>query len=171
MLQASVIYVQLKKTDTMKKFSTLLFAIALFTTAFAQTDAEREEAKRIILGDRDVAASYPGDRTDRDIYSSDSRTVYRKDSRRHPASYGNSRERRIYEINREYDAKIQSVRWSRNLSRYEKTRIMRRLEEERTYRIRKVANSSYGKSRRYDNDDCDNDRYGRNNGRRNGWFK
>jgi hypothetical protein len=100
-----------KKTATMKKWSTLLLSITIFATAFSQTGAEREEAKRVILGDRKGSTSYPKSGNDRDVISDrDDRTVYGRTSRRYPGQYptvyGGSREQRMYEINQTYDANI-----------------------------------------------------------------
>ena len=159
----------------MKRWSTLLLSLTLFATAFAQTNAEREEAKRVILGDRKGSTSYPKSRNDRDVISDrDDHPVYSKTSRRYPGQYptvyGGSREQRIYEINREYDAKIYSIRQNHTLSRYEKERIIRQLETERRQRLAQL-NNSY-RDRRYDNDDCnDNKKAKRNKGNHYGWSK
>lgn len=158
----------------MKRISTLLLSVTLFTTAFAQTDAEREEAKRVILGERKSSTSYPRSGDDRDVIYDDNRTVYGGKNSRYPERYPttySSKERRIYEINREYDAKIYSIRQNRALSRYEKERIIRQLESERRRKMAQVTDN-YSKDRRYntDDDDCDDNRKNkRNKGNRFGW--
>lgn len=158
----------------MKRISTLLLFIILFSTAIAQTDAEREEAKRMILGERKGAA-YPKSGNDRDvILGRDNRTVYggtnRRYPKRYPTTYGTSRERRLYEINREYDAKIYSIPWNRTLSSYEKDRIIRQLESERRRKLDQLNDSYYGKDSRYNNDDCnDNKKYKKKTGNHYGW--
>lgn len=158
----------------MKKIRTLLLSVTLVTTAFAQTGAEREEAKRVILGERKNSTSYPKSGNDRNvILRGDDRTVYGGRSsrypQRYPTTYGTSRERQIYEINRAYDARIYSIRHNRTLSRYEKERIIRQLENERRRKINQIADR-YSQDRRYNDDACDDDRKNkRNKGSRYGW--
>jgi len=162
-LQLCIIRSLKQKAVHMKYILTLLFTVTLFTAAFAQTDAEREEARRIIFGDKKGSTSYPKSGDDRNvILGGDDRTVYggteRRYPERYPATTGSSRERRIYEINRAYDAKIYSIRQNRTLSRTEKERIIRQLETERRRELAQVnGHNYYSKDKRYtDDDDCTN---------------
>jgi len=156
----------------MKQIFTLLFSITTFTTVFAQTRAEREEAKRVILGERKESTSYPA--------SNDNRTVYRDRSNQYPQPYptnaGATRERQSYEINREYDAKIYSIRTNNRLSRSERDRIIRGLEADRRRNLDATNQRNYGsKNRNYDdyNDYASNKNkeYKTNNGNHYGWQK
>jgi hypothetical protein len=154
----------------MKYILTLLLSSLLVTATFAQTDAEKEEAKRVILGDKKGTTTYPK--------SGDDRTVYGGRNERYPQQYParyptTSRERRIYEINREYDAKIYSIRQNRTLSNSEKERMIRQLEADRRRKINALSDDYYKRNRRYD----DNDDYKKskkhkgNNGNHYGWQK
>ena len=157
----------------MKTILTLLLSFGVFAAAFAQTDAEKEEAKRVILGERKVSG--PVARRDDDrtiILGGDDRTVYGKRSNRYPQTYGSSRERQIVEINRAYNEKIYSIRNNRTLSRSEKERIIRQLELDRRRSIDQLRND------RYDNRFDDNQsrykkskKYKNNNGNHYGWQK
>src|SRR5215218_3661002 len=139
----------------MKNILTLLVCSLFVTAAFAQTDAEKEEAKRVILGEKKSSTSTSKTGDDKSvILGGDDRTVYGKTDRRYPTT-STSREQRIYEINREYDAKIRSIRNNPTLSRSEKDRMIRQLEAERRRRIAAINDSYSGKDRRYNNDeDC-----------------
>ncbi|HEY0066792.1 MAG TPA: DUF1542 domain-containing protein, partial [Flavisolibacter sp.] len=108
----------------MKKFITLLIAVAAFAGAEAQSN-KIEEAKRVVLGG--------GGNNDRDIYED-----RRVGSRDYP--YGTSREAEIDRINRDYDLKIQSIRNNPYLTSAEKERTIRQLNTERERRIREINN-------------------------------
>ncbi|HVE60848.1 MAG TPA: DUF1542 domain-containing protein [Chitinophagaceae bacterium] len=150
----------------MKKMLTLFTCIAAF--AFAQAQTPQEEARRVILGERKTSDR---DRSpnERDIILGDDRRVYDERGTRYPNS---TREQRIYEINREYDAKVQSIRNNHYLSSAEKQRMIRQLNNDRARQIQEI-NNRYG-DRRYENrrgKDYD-DRYERgNNGKHKGWEK
>ena len=147
----------------MKKLLTLLVALVALAPAFAQSRSEREEAKGVILGEPRGTTNYP---------YPDDRTVYGGTSRypqRYPQTYPNtSRERRIYEVNREYDAKIYSIRMNRTLSRREKDRIIRQFELERRRKIADI-NNDYYRNNRYDNNGKKSKKYKRDNGNHYGW--
>ena len=147
----------------MKQLFSLLALFALTVTSYAQSNEEKIERSRdIILGkdqrtetdrSRDVVLGRRSD--DRGIYESRSST----------------------EINREYDRKIRQFRNNPDLTRAEKERIIKRMEQERRDRLRKI--NSRDRDRDYDRDrDRDrDDRYGknkkvkRNNGKHLGWEK
>lgn len=160
----------------MKTILTLFISFITIST-FAQSDAEREEAKRVILGERKGSTSTPKQDEDRDIIlGGDNRTVYGDRNRRYPESYpttsGTARERQVYEINRAYDQKIYSIRNNSRLSRSEKERIIRQLERDRRYKIEQVNNRYYGNNERsYENRDTykKDKRYKTNKGNHYGW--
>lgn len=162
----------------MKNILTLLICTLLVSAAFAQTQAQKEEAKRVILGPKKTSTPTSGD--DRSvILGGDNHTVYGEGDPRYPDRYpstATSREQRIYEINREYDAKIYSIRNNRTLSRSEKDRIIRQLEAERRRRIAAVNGSYSGRDRRHDEDEDHDDykkskKYKSNPGNHYGWEK
>lgn len=146
----------------MKKLITLLFVFALISSLHAQTS--REEARRVILGGENT-------RTDKN-----GRVIYDRNGNNYPNS---SRQAEIDRVNRDYDAKIYSVRNNPNLSRAEKDRIIRQLEQERQQRIREINNrygGTYGRNERndrhgrYDDDyKKKNKGYKKDNGRHLGW--
>ena len=161
------------KPLTMKQLVTLALSFFVIATGFAQTSAEREEARRIILGQK--KGSTPESKESRDvILGGDNRRVY---DERYPESYpnsGSSRSAEVEGINREYDAKIQSIRYNNSLSAAEKERIIRNLQKERQRKIRQV-NERYNGDR--DDDDRDGKKYKKdkkqksNNGKHLGWEK
>src|SRR5215217_6407088 len=130
----------------MKNILTLLVGSLLVTAAFAQTDAQKEEAKRVILGSKKTSTSTSKTSDNKSVIlgGDDNRTVYGETDRRYPDRYpstSTSREQRIYEINRTYDAKIRSIRNNPTLSASEKERMIRQLEVERRRRIAAVNGS------------------------------
>src|SRR6476469_10825458 len=135
----------------MKKILTLFVALLAITSVFAQ----RDESRRVILGD------------DRTVYGGNNHYP-----QQYPQTYPTtSREQRIYEINREYDARINSVRYDRRFSRRERERAIRSLELERRQRIAAINDYYSNRNRRYDNDRDDwkdNSHHG-NNGNHYGW--
>jgi hypothetical protein len=141
----------------MKKFITLLIAVAAFAGAEAQSN-KIEEAKRVVLGG--------GNNNDRDIYED-----RRVGSRDYP--YGSSREAEIDRINRDYDQKIQSIRNNPYLSSAEKERTIRQLNNERERRIREINNGyeDRDRDRRYDDDYRKDKKNKSNNGKHKGWTK
>jgi hypothetical protein len=164
----------------MKKITTLLIAVGAFVAVQAQTS--REEARRIILGSPKGSSTttYPSSTSQnpRDIIlggGGNNGTTYPNS---YPSSYpAGSREAQVDQVNREYNAKIQSVRNNPYLSQAEKDRAIRQLENDRARRIRAIygqsGNYNKGNHKRYDRDEDDDDRYeGRHdNGKHLGWEK
>jgi hypothetical protein len=147
----------------MKKLITLLFAAGAFIAAHAQTP--RDEARRVILGQEkgDNSTSRNG----RDvILGGGNETAY-------PNNYpSGSRQAEIDRVNRDYDAKIRSIRSNNRLSSEEKARMVRQLEQDRARKIRQINQSDgYGKKgKKYDGGN--GKRYSKsNNGKHLGWEK
>ena len=145
----------------MKQLFSLLILFALTATGYAQSNEEKIERSRdVILG---------GDRRTSDADRSRDVILGRRTSDR---GIGNSSST---EINREYDRKIRQVRNNPDLTRAEKERIIRRMEQERKDRLRNVDNRRYDRDRDRDRDR--DDRYGKNkkakgnNGKHLGWEK
>jgi hypothetical protein len=142
----------------MKKILTLLLAVSIFGAVNAQSS--KEEARRIILGKEKNKNGNTSQRGRDIVLGKDSRN---DDRRVYPNSYPSSRQSQASQINREYDAKIRSIRNNPNLSRAEKDRIIRQLEKDRAAKLRKVR-------------DHDNNRYHKkkkhsDNGKHKGWYK
>lgn len=122
----------------MKKIFTLLFAVAIFATANAQN------GKR----DRNDRDDWNNNRNGNDIARGDNRN----DRDRH---YNNGRfererkmNREIARINNEYEYKMQRVRNSMFMNRFEKQRQLRHLQNMREREIRRV-HSQYRNNGRY----------------------
>ncbi|HUQ96314.1 MAG TPA: hypothetical protein VM010_01530 [Chitinophagaceae bacterium] len=143
-----------------------LLSLVTFTTTFAQT-SDRDEAKRVILGERRDADT-------RKEYPADNRTVYGDRNDRYPDTYGTKRNREMNETNRDYDQKIASIRSNRTLSRNEKERIIYLLESDRRNRIDACNNRAYKNNNRdYDNNRDHGKKYKKskfNNGNHYGWY-
>ena len=151
----------------MKKIITLFLSLGALTTVFAQNTRDMEDAKRVILG-----APRTGSPTQnpKDIVLGGDRRVYEGNDRRYPN--GSSRDAQVYNINREYDAKIYSIRNNRYLSASEKERMIRQLEIDRERAIRQVNNQYSNNNRNYKKyNDRDNKKYKSNNGNHYGWEK
>jgi hypothetical protein len=147
------------KTVRMKKTSILLLSLSVATAAFAQTETQKEEAKRVILGGKkETSTPAPAPKTGdgRTVILGGDRDVYGENRTSYPTSNGSTREQRINEINRDYDAKIRSIRFNRTLSPAEKERIIRQLEAERRRKINAVNGEYNG------NTDGDDNRYKKN---------
>lgn len=148
----------------MKKFITLLMTAMAVSGAFAQS-ADTEEARRILSGGNS-RTSYP---------SHDNRVYENRDR------YPEDRSGNVDAVNRDYDAKIRSIRNNRNLANAEKDRIIRDLEGQRQRRIQEIRgynDRSYddrrNDKRRYDRDDQQHSKKHKqkgNNGKRLGWQK
>ncbi len=125
----------------MKKIFTLVFAVGMFTLAQAQpgTRDNRQNDQREVIK---VVV------TDNDRYDNDR---YDKDDRYGNNNFGNERRMRmqIAQINREFDYKIQRVRNSFFLNRWEKQRQIRFLEDQRQREIRMVY-AKFKNKNRYD---------------------
>jgi hypothetical protein len=123
----------------MKKVFAVLLILGAATSGFAQY-SNRDRSRDIILG------------------QGNNKTIYNNNNR-----YDNNstweRDRQIQSINREYDVRIQQVKWDRYLKNSAKRRQIRSLEAERDQKIRWVnerfytynnRNNSYGRDdRRY----------------------
>jgi hypothetical protein len=111
----------------MKKIFTLLFATAMLSTAFAQYGQKDQR-------DRDNNKS-------NDVYVSNNDHGY---DRHNNVFYGGyvfsprERDMQIFQINREYDYKIQSVKNKYFMSWFQKMRLIRNLEAERDNEIHEV---------------------------------
>lgn len=142
-------------------------AAAVVTSAQAQTS--REEARKVVLGGGSKGTSTG---TSKDT---------RKESPREVVLGGGSststesgRQAEIEQVNREYDAKIASIRNNPTLTQEEKDRAIARLERDRARKIREIRNEGR------DNDDDDyndnkknkkNKKTKSNNGKHLGWEK
>ena len=153
----------------MKKILTLLIAAGAVVAVNAQTS--RDEARRIILGDGSNSGGKNSSTKGRDVILGGGGSG--NDTRTYPNSYPgtNSRQSQIDQINREYDAKIYSIRANSHLSEAEKERAIRQLENDRKQRIREINQYSNSNSNRYKNGknhgSCDDDRH--DNGKHKGW--
>ena len=153
----------------MKRMLTLFFALGAFVAVQAQTS--KEEARRVILGQGKNGSGGSTSTQGRDVILGGGNNTGNYPT--YPNSYPNSgsREAQIDQVNREYDAKIWSIRNNNQLSQAEKERVIRQLENDRARRIREI-NNSYGSNRSRDNDDeDDNYRSKSNNGKHKGWEK
>ena len=123
----------------MKQLLMLLLAAGAFTTTFAQSRYDHNNANDAIAGRQYENRRYNhGDQRYND-YAFDRR----------------ERDARIQGINRSYSARIYDVRTNRWMRNSEKRRAIRQLEAERTAAIRQVMD-------RYNNRNIyDNDRYAR----------
>lgn len=153
----------------MKKITTLLLATVAFVAAQAQTP--RDDARRVVLkGGNGNTKGVP--QSPRDVIINGGGT----------STYPNdTRQAQIDQVNREYDAKIASIRNNPNLSQEEKDRAIRQLEKDRASRIRGIGGREgyegstkykYKKNKKHDDDDDDDDDNNRkDNGRHLGWEK
>lgn len=154
----------------MKKILTLLIAASAFFSAQAQTD--RDEARRVILGDGNGGGS-----NGKNYPSGNGRDVILGGGGNNNGSYPNnypsngSRQNQVDQVNREYDAKIASIRNNPYLSYEEKERAIRQLEKDRQNRVRQINNSNNGYYGGNDNDDDCNTGSKGNNGKHKGWNK
>jgi hypothetical protein len=103
----------------MKKILTLLVAVCAFAALHAQS---REQTRDVILGGNNGHYSnYPAYPNYPD-----------------GGHYGNDRQYRIDQINRDYFARIQSINNNPYMSRKDKKRAIKELEKDRRYRIDQV---------------------------------
>lgn len=144
----------------MKKILTLLIAVGAVATLHAQS---REETRRVILGGSKDNGTYGGG--NRDVILGGGNNNGQYPTYPNNGSYGGSRQAQVDQVNREYDAKIYSIRNNPNLTYAEKERMIRQLERDRQRRIDQISRQN----NRYDNYD---DRYERrDNGKHKGWYK
>jgi hypothetical protein len=157
----------------MKKIITLLIAAGSFVAVHAQKS--KDEARGIILGGGSNSGGGTSSRQGRDIIlgGGNDNTANYPNYPTYPNSYpgtNGSRQAQVDQINREYDAKIYSIRNNGTLTQSEKERMIRQLEKDRQQRINEISrNSGKGYSKRGKN--CDDDRYESksNNGKHKGW--
>ena len=162
----------------MKKIVTLFFCVGAVTAAFAQT-SEQDKARRVILSGGGATPKTDKDtRNSRDIILGGERRVYDETSTNYPypGTYptSGSRQAQIDQANRDYDAKIRSIRNNGQLSSAEKERIIRDLNNDRARVIRQInGRNEDRRDRRYDDDDDNNKnkKYKSNNGNHYGWEK
>jgi hypothetical protein len=163
----------------MKKLFTLLFALGAVATSFAQT---RDEAKDIILGKKKDQSgtnkpveNKPNDKPGDIIFGKKEGS---DDERTYPTS--SEQQVRIDQVNREYDAKIQSIRNNPTLTEEEKARAIAQLNKDRARKIREIRgeNRTSDKNRKGHDRDEDDDDNGKvrsknkgNNGNHYGWEK
>jgi hypothetical protein len=133
----------------MKKIFTLLFAAGMITMVQAQPGTrdnrpgdrrdiptvDQRDDKNFDQRDRDVVVV-----TNHNPWDNNDDRFGNNDNQYGNSKFGNERRMRmqIAQINREFDYKIERVRNSFFLSRWEKQRQMRFLEEQRQQEIRKV---------------------------------
>jgi hypothetical protein len=128
----------------MKTIFTLVIALGLVTTASAQDrrDARQRDQQVVVIKQteqRNFNHGYSNDAYDHDIrYIKSNPAMERKMARK------------INAINREFDNKIQRVQRNFYMSRFEKQRQIRSLEQQRQFEIRRT----YAQFRQ--------DKYGRN---------
>ncbi|MGN6165913.1 MAG: hypothetical protein ACTHOB_01575 [Ginsengibacter sp.] len=154
----------------MKKIITLMIAVSSFAALHAQTS--RDEARRVILGQPKNSPQTSPDQNSRDVIlgGGNNGTNYPKS---YPKNYPNgSRQAQIDQVNREYNTKIQSIRNNPYLSRAEKDRAIRQLENDRASKIRRI-NGQYSKysKKKNKNYHYDDDNNHHDNGKHLGWEK
>ena len=140
----------------MKRLLTLLIAVGSVGALNAQDS--REEARRIILGEPSGSRGSGGtaNRGGRDIILGGGGN---NDSRTYPS--GN----RSGDVNRDYETKVNSIRNNPHLSRAEKERMIRQLDNDRARKHRsdngRKDGYGYGRDKAYKS----------NNGKHKGWTK
>ena len=137
----------------MKKLFTLLFAVGFLTAINAQTGS-RDNRDRDSRDNRTTQQNGQwGNDNRNDVGINNGR--YDNDDRydNNYDSYKGDIRMQIAQINRKYDFKIDRVRDSRFMRRYEKMRMIRSLEEQRQQEIR----MAYARSNRRGQHDRDRD--------------
>ena len=117
----------------MKKLITLLFAVAAIGSVQAQTS--REEARKVVLGGSKgttTTGTEPRKDGPRDVVLGPGTST---------GSTEASRQAQIDEVNRDYDAKIYSIRNNPTLTAAEKEEAIARLERDRARKIRAIRNA------------------------------
>jgi Ni/Co efflux regulator RcnB len=149
----------------MKKIFTLSVAVAMLAAVQAQNGSGNNRGNR----QNDQSKDQQSDRRDnQNGYGNDNDHTaknhpYDKDDRYNNGNAASERNKgmRIAQVNREYQYKIQRVQSSRFMSRSEKRRQIRLLEEQRLQEIRRI-NFESNRNRnndRYDRNDNSNRRY------------
>ncbi len=146
----------------MKKIFTLLFAVGIFAVAQAQPgtrdNRQNDQRNNQQTDQQDRTNSYGngneiGD--NHNPYERDGDRYGRNDDRYGKSSFSNERRMRmqISRINQEFDYKINRVRNSYFLNRWEKQRQIRFLEDQRQWEIRMVYAKFKNKNRHDDRND------------------
>ena len=138
----------------MKRIFTLVFALGFLTAAQAQNRNGDNRGNR--QPERPVVIQQDQRNWDND-YSNDQ---YDRDVRYMKSNPGRDRKmaKQIDAINREYDFKMQQLQRNRYLSRFDKQRQLRFLQEQRQREIRMVYARNY-KSKHKNNYDDRDDRF------------
>ena len=126
----------------MKKIITLMAAVLLVASSFAQYHSDNEKR-------------YDDDE-DRDVvYNDNSRFNKDHNNRRNDRYTFGNRERnmQIAQINRKYDRKIERVKHKMFMSRSKKESIICSLEDNRRYEIKKVYARNHRRNDRFDDRD------------------
>ena len=121
----------------MKKIFTLMLTVSMATAAFAQYDNRQGNERNNDVaynnrrdgGDNDGYKDYRHDRWDNDRY---------RDNDRHYYFEKREMERKIADINREYDRKICAVNDDWCINPFRKQRMIKELENRRSCEIREV---------------------------------
>lgn len=127
----------------MKKIITLMAAVLLVASSFAQYHSDNENRYDDNDKDRDV------------VYDDNNRFNKDHNNRRNDRYTFGNRERdiQIAQINREYDRKIERVKHKMFMSRSKKESIICSLEDNRRYEIKKVYARNHRRNDRfYDRD-------------------
>lgn len=139
----------------MKRIFTLVFALGFLTAAQAQNRNGDNRGNR--QPDRPIVIQH--NQRDFDNYSNDQ---YDRDVRYMKSNPGKDRKmaKQIDAINREYDFKMQQLQRNRYLSRFDKQRQLRFLQEQRQREIRMVYARHHKNKNKYDDrDDRFNNRF------------
>ena len=148
----------------MKKLITLLIAAGSFATLNAQST--KEEARKVILGDPKNGGGTPS-KQGRDIILGGGNNGS-DENRNYPSSTNGQ----VDQVNREYDAKVYSIRNNGTLTQAEKERMIRQLEKDRARRIKQITNANNGNHHDDGDEDHKHDKkVKKNNGKHLGWEK
>lgn len=116
----------------MKKIFTLLFSVGLVGSVFAQSG--RQDHFKV---SNDV------------VFNKAPEALMNSHTSMYDNNFFNAdRDRKIREINREYDRQIMQVKFTRRLRPFEKDRMIRMLEIQRVQKIREINQHSMYKGRR-----------------------
>ncbi len=151
----------------MKKMFTLLFAVGMFTLAQAQPGTrDNRQTDRRDNPQTDQRDNRPVDQWDKDDRDDDDRDAFNNhDGYGKPVRHDGimsptrARDMEIARINRVFDIKIQRVRSNYYMSRFEKQRQIRFLQEQRQREIRKAYVKFSRKNRNDDYRDYPERRY------------
>ncbi|HWJ89645.1 MAG TPA: hypothetical protein VNR87_00955 [Flavisolibacter sp.] len=146
----------------MKKTLTLFIAVVSFAAVQAQTS--KDEARKVILGQPGDNGRKNPSQQGRDIIlgGGNNRKTYPDPNNPNSGYPNDSRQARIDQVNREYDAKVYSIRANGTLSASEKERMIRQLEQDRAKKIRQL--NGYEKKRRNEDDDDERHDHGKHKG-------